>query len=90
MILFTISNSCLIKELKERIKSKSQMGSGALSIIGSFLGIGTIQLCTVSGTCSINIVTSLLLGFFFIRHGIWIIDNYNFRAFAFSNKPSSI
>jgi hypothetical protein len=80
IILFAVSNSCLVKEMKERIKDSSQTGSSILSILGSVLGISAIQLCTVSGTCSVNIVTSLLLtvfptslGFFFIRHGIWIL-----------------
>ena len=80
IVLFAISNSCLIKELKERIKGNFKTGNSILSILGSILGIGAIQLCTVSGTCSINIVTSLLLsifptslGFFFIKNGIWIL-----------------
>ena len=80
IILFAVSNSCLVKGLKERVKNQSKTNSGILSIIGSVLGIGAIQLCTVSGTCSVNIVTSLLLtvfptsiGFFFIKNGIWIL-----------------
>ena len=88
IVLFAISNSCLIKELKERIKGNFKTGNSILSILGSILGIGAIQLCTVSGTCSINIVTSLLLsifptslGFFFIKNGIWILIISNILLF---------
>jgi hypothetical protein len=78
---FTISNTCLIKEIKETIKSEIKSGANTiLSILGSVLGFGAVQLCTVSGTCSINIVTSLLfsllptsLSLFFTKNGIWIL-----------------
>jgi hypothetical protein len=80
-IAFAISNSCLIKEIKETAKSKIKSGTDTtLSILGSVLGFGAVQLCTVSGTCSINIVTSLLfsllptsLSLFFTKNGIWIL-----------------
>jgi len=78
---FTISNTCLIKEIKETIKSEIKSGANTiLSILGSVLGFGAVQLCTVSGTCGINIATSLLfsllptsLSLFFAKNGIWIL-----------------
>jgi hypothetical protein len=51
-----------------------------ISILGSILGFGAVQLCTVSGTCSINLVTTLLfavlptsIGMIFVKNGIWIL-----------------
>jgi hypothetical protein len=81
IIAFAISNSCLIKDIKDRIRNKVNSGSSnILSILGSVLGFGAVQLCTVSGTCGINIVTSLLftvlpasLSFFIMHNGIWIL-----------------
>lgn len=81
IIAFGISNSCLVREIKENVKSKLKSGTNSiLSIVGSILGFGAVQLCTVSGTCGMNIVTSLLfsilptsLSMFFIENGIWIL-----------------
>jgi hypothetical protein len=78
---FAISNSCLIRDIKESVKSKIKSGTNSVvSIIGSILGFGAVQLCTVSGTCGVSIFTSLLLSifpnsiaFFFIESGIWIL-----------------
>jgi hypothetical protein len=81
IILFSISNSCLIFEIKSRIKNKMDTGkSSFISILGSVLGFGAVQLCTVSGTCSINLITTLLfavfptsIGMIFVKNGIWIL-----------------
>jgi hypothetical protein len=81
IILFSISNSCLIFEIKSRVKNKTDTGKTSItSIFGSILGFGAVQLCTVSGTCSINIFTTLLfavlptsIGMIFVKNGIWIL-----------------
>ena len=81
IILFSISNSCLIFEIKSRVKNRMSSGSaGISSILGSILGLGAVQLCTVSGTCSINLVTTILfavlptsIGMIFVKNGIWIL-----------------
>lgn len=81
IISFAISNSCLIKDIKDKTVHNIQSGTKSIfSILGSILGFGAIQLCTVGGTCGINIVTSLLLsilptsiGLLFIENGIWIL-----------------
>jgi hypothetical protein len=78
---FALSNSCLIKDIKERIQNKAKTNSkGILSIVGSILGFGAIHLCTVSGVCGVNIFISLLLSifpasvsFFIIHNGIWLL-----------------
>jgi hypothetical protein len=81
IIAFAISNSCLVREIKENIKSKIRSGTNSiLSILGSILGFGAVQLCTVSGTCGMNIFTSVIfsilptsLGMFFMENGVWIL-----------------
>jgi hypothetical protein len=81
IILFSISNSCLIFEIKSRVKNKMDTGKTSfISILGSILGFGAVQLCTVSGTCSINLITTLLfavfptsIGMIFVKNGIWIL-----------------
>jgi hypothetical protein len=81
IILFSISNSCLIRLIKDRVKNNIKAGTNSLlSIIGSILGLGAIQLCTVSGTCSVTLFTSLIftvfptsIGMLFINNGIWIL-----------------
>jgi hypothetical protein len=81
IILFSISNSCLVFEIKNRVESKVKTGTSTLlSILGSVLGLGAVQLCTVSGTCGMSLFASLILtifptsiGMLFIKNGIWIL-----------------
>lgn len=81
IFLFSISNSCLVFEIRNRFESKVKTGtSSILSILGSVLGFGAVQLCTVSGTCGMSLFASLLLtlfptsiGMIFIENGIWIL-----------------
>lgn len=81
IILFAVSNSCLVHHLKDRVKDTVKIGaSGVFSILGSILGLGAVQLCTVSGTCGMSIFTSLIftvfptsIGMLFIKNGIWIL-----------------
>ncbi|KUK76200.1 MAG: hypothetical protein XD93_1054 [candidate division WS6 bacterium 34_10] len=89
IILFSISNSCLIFEIKSRVKNKLDTGKTSfISILGSVLGFSAVQLCTVSGTCSINLVTTLLfavlptsIGMIFIKNGIWVLAIANLLLF---------
>jgi hypothetical protein len=81
IILFAISNSCLIREIKERSKDSVRSGKSIiLSILGTIFGFGAIQLCSISGGCGINIFTSLLfsilptsLSLLVVQNGIWIL-----------------
>lgn len=81
IILFSISNSCLVRLIKERVKDSVKIGaSGFFSILGSILGLGAVQLCTVSGTCGMTLFTSLLftilptsIGMLLMRNGVWIL-----------------
>jgi hypothetical protein len=91
IIAFAISNSCLVREIKENIKSKIRSGTNSiLSILGSILGFGAVQLCTVSGTCGMNIFTSVIfsilptsLGMFFMEIAdiLLLISIYRMRCF---------
>jgi hypothetical protein len=81
ILAFALSNSCLIKEIKDRIQNQNKTSTkGFFSIIGSLLGFSAIHLCTISGVCGVNIFISLLLSifptsisFFIIHNGIWLL-----------------
>jgi hypothetical protein len=76
IILFSISNSCLVYEIRNRVESKVKTGtSSILSILGSVLGLGAVQLCTVSGTCGMSLFASLILTLFPTSIGMIFIEN---------------
>lgn len=60
-IFFSISNACLVKDIvgktKEKIKTEKE---SYISIIGSILGYGALQTCTLGYTCTTPLIFALL------------------------------
>ena len=79
--LFSISITCIVRNLKEQIVSLKNVEKGSLiSAIGSILGFTAIQTCVVSGMCGVNMFLALLYTIFpaifvdmFVEYGVIIL-----------------
>lgn len=65
MVLFSLSVSCIVRNIKEKAKSLKSQGGSILSLIASIFGISAFQVCTVGApVCGATLGTSILSLFF--------------------------
>lgn len=65
MFLFALTITCIIRTLKERIISAKKSGATILSIIGTILGIGALQTCTIGAPiCGASVGLGIVSIFF--------------------------
>jgi len=65
MALFALTITCIIRTLKERIISAKRSGATVLSIIGTILGIGALQTCTIGAPiCGTSVGLGIVSIFF--------------------------
>jgi hypothetical protein len=60
MILFSIILTCIVRTIKERIKSARTYEKSILGILASGIGLAALQACTLSVSCSVSIGLSIL------------------------------
>jgi Na+/melibiose symporter-like transporter len=60
MILFSIVLTCIVRTIKERIKSAKTYEKSILGILASGIGLAALQACTLSVSCSTSVGLSIL------------------------------
>jgi len=60
MILFSIVLTCIVRTIKERIKSARTYEKSILGILASGIGLAALQACTLSVSCSASVGLSIL------------------------------
>ncbi len=60
MVLFSIILTCIVRIIKERIKSAIIYEKSILGILASGIGLAALQVCTLSISCSASVGLSIL------------------------------
>ncbi len=60
MTLFSTILTCVIRTIKERIKQARMYEKSLIGIIASGIGLATLQVCTLSMSCSVSLGLSIL------------------------------
>jgi Na+/melibiose symporter-like transporter len=60
MVLFSIILTCIVRIIKERIKSAIIYEKSILGILASGIGLAALQACTLSISCSASVGLSIL------------------------------
>ena len=60
MILFSTILTCIVRTIKDRIKQARMYEKSLIGIIASGVGLATLQVCTLSISCSASLGLSIL------------------------------
>ena len=94
MILFALNMTCLVRNIKERVKAAKATTNSIIGIIASSIGIIALQVCSSSGYfCSAGILMSLFSSIlphflltFLQRYSLYIIIlSILFQLFSLRN-----